>query len=116
MTEQMEITMETLKARVNSSSMYAMDMYFSRDFSAFANRPETEVLGVLRDLIHRYEARMKGRGKYEAATRSACESILYWYETANEYTLDDVAGFVASHDPACVWAVLIGRDTPVQAK
>lgn len=111
MTEQMEITLETLKARVTRSSAYALDIYFSRDFSIFADRPESEVLGVVRGLINRESATLKGRDKLERATRYACDRVLYWYENANSYTLDDGAGFVASHDPACVYAVLIGRES-----
>lgn len=109
MTEQMEITLETLKARVEASSVYAMDMSFSRDFAAFTGRPETEVLGVVRELMKRELSNFQGRKKYEEATRKACEGVLYWFEHAGEFVVSDLVSFVASHDPACVYAVLLGQ-------
>lgn len=88
---------------------YAMDIHFAREFAILTLRPETEALSVLRTLVSAREQEYSGRNKHERAMRSACESIITWYENANDYALTDLIGFIASHQHACVYAVLVGR-------
>lgn len=106
-----EVCME-INELLAQESNYAMEYKFSSAFSRLTGRPETGVLTQIRGLAKRNEADMSGRGKYERSLRSAIESIWHWYETSSDYALmsTDVAiNMIESHDPACVWAVMLGQ-------
>ncbi len=73
----------------------------------------SDVRNMMDDEIRAEEERLsKERGirdKYQRAVTAAHERILQWIATADEFAIDDVASFVASHRRACVWAVLVGQ-------
>ncbi len=73
----------------------------------------SDVRNMMDDEVRSEEERLsKERGirdKYQRAVNTAHERILQWIATADEYQVDDVASFIASHRRACAWAVLVGQ-------
>ncbi len=73
----------------------------------------SDIRNMMDDEIREEESRRdnsnRGGHRYERAVATAHERILQWIATADEYQVNDVASFVASHRRACVWAVLVGQ-------
>lgn len=65
------------------------------------------------DFIREDGKRDRLRISYAASIDTAYQRIAAWIRTAEEYRVkldwEDLAKFVASHRPACVWAVLVGK-------
>ncbi len=79
----------------------------------------SDLRNMMDDEIRSEEDRLsKERGlrdKYQRAVTAAHSRILDWIGKADEYQIDDVASFIASHRRACCWAVLIGQRLKAQA-
>ncbi len=108
----------TVEEVLRRESATYMDIYFANAFSRLTGRPETSILSMVRSLESRNIANMGGRGKHERAVRSACESIWDWYNNASQYREMSTAvalDMIESHDPACVWAVMLGQSKAVAA-
>jgi len=72
------------------------------------------VLSIIRNGIDWYGVRgTGGKGKYARAVRISCEDLVRFYESAGEYVITDLIGFIASHDPICVYSVLVGKNGKV---
>ncbi len=96
----------------HKESNYALDIYFGKYFAELTGRPETSVLHQIRSLQATRETDLSGKGKYERALRSACESIWDWYNKADSYRAVGTAvalDMLETHDPVCLWAVMLGQ-------
>jgi len=98
-----------LKEIINGPS-YNMDGKLALAFAQMTGRPETEVLGVLREFIGWTSSHIQGRGKYEYAVRQCCDSFVKWFEDHAAFNTDgDMISFLSSHHQACIYAVLVGN-------
>lgn len=102
------VTINDLKERV-SAHAYAMDMDVARLFAELTGRPETEVLSVIRNAVEQHLTRMNGQSNYKRAVKLVCEDLAIWYESADQYAVTDLIGFITGHNSVCVYAVLVGQ-------
>ncbi len=108
----------TVEDVMRRESAAYLDIYFAHAFSMLTGRPETSVLSMVRGLETRCAANMSGRNKAERAVRTACEQIWDWYNNASQYREMSTAvalDMIESHDPACIWAVILGQSKAVAA-
>jgi hypothetical protein len=96
---------------IADGTSYNMDGRLAYEFARLTGRPETELLGILREFIAWTASHTQGRGRYESAVRNCCDSFVKWFQDAPSYGGDDLISFIASHHTACVYAVLVGKMT-----
>src|SRR5678816_3556104 len=80
----------------------------------------SDLRNMMDDEVRDEQARLKvahpyNRTSYARAVSTAHDRILNWLATADEYQINDIASFVASHRRACVWSVLVGQRMKEQA-
>ncbi|NBW07838.1 MAG: hypothetical protein EBR82_07405 [Caulobacteraceae bacterium] len=75
------------------------------------------VFMVEKEANHEMERRKIRRtmGNIKEARETAEKRIQAWADESEEYNIERLSTFVASHRPACVWAVLIGREAKESA-
>ena len=100
---------------ITSGGAYAMDMRLAREVAQQTGRPETEVLGVLRKAYKERVQELSGRKKEERALRFSCEGLVQFLEQAHEHCITDMITFITSHDPVCVYGVLVGQKCAEEA-
>lgn len=98
-TEERAKMLQDLRTMVQTRRGDYLDIYFAEGFAAMTGRPRTEVGRMVNDL-------MKER---DWSKWMACESMLGWHESGHTYTCTDMIGFIASHEAACVYCVLIRK-------
>jgi hypothetical protein len=95
--------------RLAAKHEYALEYNFASLFAQLTDRPETNILFVVRGFAFDIEQQLSGRNKYPRAIRSACQSIWDWYVNANDWNTDNVLDWLETHGSAHLWAVLLGK-------
>ena len=96
---------------IDICSDYELEYKFAQAFAELTDRPETEVLGMIRGQARINLEDLAGARKYSMATRQAVESVWAWYsaaENSRKYVEESLVRVVAGHYPAWVWATLVG--------
>ena len=78
------MTLDGVKAIVNGNT-YNKDGRLAFAFAQLTGRPETEVLGILREFIAWTAAHTQGRNKWGNAVDVCCDSFVKWYEDSASY-------------------------------